>query len=36
MDRGNYFMNLGFEHVEEIIKRAYWYPIEEMQLKTGF
>jgi hypothetical protein len=31
-DRINYFMNLGYEKTEEIIKRAEWYPLEEIRL----
>jgi hypothetical protein len=31
-DRINYFMNLGFERTEKIIKRAKWYPVEEIRL----
>ncbi|MCG2788900.1 MAG: hypothetical protein L6405_02985 [Actinomycetia bacterium] len=31
-DRINDFMNLGFERVEEIIEKSYWYPIEEVRL----
>jgi len=28
------FMNLGFESVEEIIEKSYWYPIKEVRLIT--
>ncbi|MHB1336023.1 MAG: hypothetical protein ACYCXQ_08680 [Candidatus Humimicrobiaceae bacterium] len=28
------FMNLGFERVEEIIEKSYWYPIKEVRLIT--
>jgi len=31
-DRINYFMNLGYEKTEEIIKRTEWYPLEEIML----
>ncbi|MCL4415204.1 MAG: hypothetical protein M1365_00665, partial [Actinobacteria bacterium] len=31
-DRINDFMNLGFERIEEIIKKSYWYPIKEVRL----
>ncbi|MHB8280283.1 MAG: hypothetical protein ACYDIA_21915 [Candidatus Humimicrobiaceae bacterium] len=30
-DRINDFMNLGFERVEEIVEKSYWYPIEEVR-----
>ncbi|MHB8279857.1 MAG: hypothetical protein ACYDIA_19725, partial [Candidatus Humimicrobiaceae bacterium] len=33
-DRINDFMNLGFEHVEEIVKKSYWYPIEEVRQQS--
>lgn len=32
-DKINYFMNLGFERIGEIIKKSYWYPIEQVRLK---
>lgn len=35
-NRINYFMNLGFEGVEEIIKRTYWYPVEEIKLNRDW
>lgn len=31
-DRITDFMNLGFENVEEIIEKSYWYPIKEVRL----
>jgi len=29
-DRTIDFMNLGYERVEEIIEKSYWYPIKEI------
>ena len=30
-DRINDFMNLGFERIEEIVKKSYWYPIKQVR-----
>lgn len=32
-DKINYFMNLGFERIGEIIEKSYWYPIEQVRFK---